>query len=250
MPAHQPVTLIRHHHNLIEEHDAAILHLQALGHTLQFRHPFEGDSLDNEHDGVTPTIIYGGSQNVSTLDRHPELGEELRWIEACLKSETPLLGICLGAQLIAHALGAPVKARDPRECEFGFYEVTPTSTAVEDKAWLPEPMYFMQAHYEEFDCPHAAVHLARSERYGCQAFKYGANCFAIQFHPEVTRPILENWQADTWSDAMFDTDGAQSVALQSKLAATHIDKQGQWLGKRLWDLFGKTMPSGEVASAS
>jgi len=250
MPEHQSITLIRHHHNVIEERDAAVLHLRALGHRVQFRSPFDGDALDIPSGGVTPTIIYGGSQNVSTLHKHPELSEELRWIEACLKSETPLLGICLGAQLIAHALGASVKARDPRECEFGFYQISPTSTANGDDSWLPEPMMFMQAHYEEFDLPHGAVRLARSERYECQAFKSGNNCFAVQFHPEVTRPILDDWQADSWSDSMFDTVGAQSVGVQNELAATNIDKQGRWLGQRLLELFGQTSLSGDVESNS
>ena len=106
----------------------------------------------------------------------------------------------------------------------------------------------MQAHYEEFDLPHAAVQLARSERYECQAFKSGNNCFAVQFHPEVTRPILDDWQADSWSDSMFDTIGAQSLAQQNELAAVSIDKQGQWLGQRLVDLFGETSPFDEAES--
>ena len=248
MTAQQPITLIRHHHNAVEESDGAVMHLRSLGHNLEFRSPFDGDLLDIGPGGVTPTIIYGGSQNVSTLDRHPELSQELRWIEACLKSEMPLLGICLGAQLIAHVLGAAVKARDPRECEFGFYEISPTSNASDDQSLLPEPMMFMQAHYEEFELPHAAVRLARSERYECQAFKSGNNCFAVQFHPEVTRPILDDWQADSWSDLMFDTAGAQSVAIQNELATANIDRQGQWLGRRLLDLFGKNTAIDEVES--
>ena len=227
------VTIIRHHANEVEMTDTAIRFFDRNGIRYRYSHHYAGDKLDTA-SGVTPTIVLGGSQNVTELEQFPYLSDELKWIECCLQQDLPIVGICLGAQLMAHALGAKVSAREPRECEFGFYEVTPTADAVN---WLNAPQYFMQAHLQEFELPDRAVRLAGSESFPQQAFRYGKNAFALQFHPEVDQIILDNWHADSWSDVMVKAPGAQSFELQQQLAATHLPLQVQWFNKFLESLF-------------
>lgn len=228
------VTLIRHHHNQAELHDNAVSYLTRCGHTIVNRYPFDGDTLTPSDFNVTPTIILGGGQNVTELDQFPYLFDELKWISTCIRNEVPLLGICLGAQLIAHALGATVTSREPAECEYGFYPVYPTEYAGD---WLPETHHFMQAHYQEFKLPQDAVPLAYSERYSQQAFRYGSCTYGVQFHPEVNKSIFLDWLEDTWSDTMAATYGAQSKAEQYKVANQHLDTQAQWFEQTLNTLF-------------
>lgn len=228
------ITLIRHHHNQAELSDNAAAHFTRRGFKVTHRFPFDGDSLDLPVSGVTPTLVLGGAQNVTDIDKHPCLVQELKWIEACIDTSTPLMGICLGAQLIAHALGATVTARNPAECEFGFYEVTPTAAA--DK-WLSKPQKFMQAHLQEFALPDGATQLAFSERYPQQAFRYGEHTYAMQFHPEVSQPIHEDWMNDSWSAGMAAITGAQSKVQQRQLAPRYIDAQTHWFEQALDTLF-------------
>lgn len=213
--------------------DTAVRFLGSHGIPFRFSNPYAGDNL-TVVAGVTPTIVLGGAQNVTEIDKFPYLQDEVKWIEACLHSETPIIGICLGAQLMAYALGAKVSARQPEECEFGFYEVTPT---VEGKSWLSRPQYFMQAHLQEFELPDSAVRLAGSKNFPQQAFRYGSSAYAMQFHPEVDQPILEDWHADSWSDEMVRTPGAQSFAMQQKLATEHLPLQINWFKGFLSGLF-------------
>ena len=229
------VTLVRHHHNEAELNDTVTRHFKRRGYAVNHVFPFDGDVLDTRAAQVGPSVILGGGQNVTDIENLDYLQNEIDWINACIEQKQPLLGICLGAQLLAHALGATVSERTPRECEFGFYPITPVEAA---RGWLPVTQYFTQAHFQEFSLPDGATLLASSERFPNQAFRYNENTYAVQFHPEVTTAIFEDWQADDWSNEMSATTGAQSEQEQSRLLSLHIDAQVEWFENFLDQLFG------------
>lgn len=234
------ITLIRHHHNAVELLDNAVVFLSQQGFKVQHKYPFDGELLPVTPEETTPTIILGGGQNITDIHKYPYLENELRWIDACLETNQPLLGICLGGQLLAHTLGATISARHPAECEFGFYDVKPTTAA---SRWLPSTMRFMQAHFQEFDLPNGAELLASSERFEQQAFRYGENAFGMQFHPEVNTDILDNWLQDDWSHEMLATRGAQSVDEQLRLSHHCLIPQKEWFDKTLESLFIHSSPT-------
>ena len=147
------------------------------------RKPFAGDPLGKPDKSVAGTVIYGGKYNVFDTHLHPFLDEEYRWIEACLKADMPMLGICQGAQQIAFHLGAKVGPYAGEPAEFGYYEVSPEKGAGE---FMPEPMVVTQSHFHTFDIPDGTEKLASSDMFPNQAFRYGSKVYAIQFHSEVT----------------------------------------------------------------
>ena len=225
------IVFIDHHDNL--QDDLAWTHVGKLGFDRQLIRPFMGDVLPDPNQAVAGVVIYGGSQNVGEQDQYPFLTEELAWIETCMRNNIALLGICLGGQLIAHALGASVTPRYPEECEFGYYRIEPTS---EVQTWLTEPLTVTQAHFEEFGLPETATRLASSERYQNQGFCVGDNILGLQFHPEVTPDIFRRWQDADW--AMFDIPGSQTRDQQSALMNIHASSQAQWFEATLDRLFG------------
>lgn len=225
------IVFIDHHEN--PQDDLAWTHLGQLGFERKLICPFKGEPIDFEVEEIHGTVIYGGGQNLSEQDQHPFLRDELDWITRCMKQQLPVLGICLGGQLIAHALGARVGPRKPQECEFGYYPITPTEHG---QGWLPASMHATQAHYEEFDLPHGAMHLAESERFPNQAFRYQENVYGLQFHPEITADIFRRWQDSEW--AMFDVEGAQTRAQQDALIDEHDPIQGAWFRQMLASTFG------------
>lgn len=226
----KPVILfIDHHENPMD--DRAWSHLGTRFHR-QLICPFRGEPLPAPGPEVAGVVIYGGSQNVGEQSDFPFLTDEIRWIEDCLALDLPMLGLCLGGQLLAHTLGAAVGPRLPRECEFGYYPLTTTEAGA---GWLPEGFHATQAHCEAFDIPASAVHLASSERFPNQAFRYRDNVYGLQFHPEVTRTIFRRWQQADW--AMYGIPGAQDRAEQERLMRQHDDVQGRWFCRLLDRMF-------------
>lgn len=153
------------------------------------RHPDLEPALDS-YDGL---IILGGPMNVDDTQHHPHLTTEIKMIEAALKRDIPVLGICLGAQLIAKTLGASVKKNPIRE--IGWYDVVVTEGGKTDPLFQhcePSKKIF-QWHQDTFDLPHGAVHLARSDTCDNQAFLYGNKVYGLQFHLEVDEPMIERW---------------------------------------------------------
>jgi GMP synthase (glutamine-hydrolysing) len=219
------------HHDYPRD-DRAWEYVGALGFVRRLVCPFRGEPLGIPGPEVAGTVIYGGGQNVSEQEKYPFLTEELYWIEACLSRDIPSLGLCLGGQLMAHALGAQVRRRQPEECEFGCYPLYPTETGQD---WIPAGFHGTEAHYEEFDIPADAVHLASSERFPNQAFRYGDRHFGLQFHPEINRRIFYRWQLADW--AMYQVPGAQDRAEQSRLLSLHDELQGRWFRQFLEELF-------------
>ena len=153
------------------------------------RHPDAQPSLDG-YDGL---VILGGPMSVNDAGRLPHLNAELALIEDALRRDMPVLGICLGAQLIAKSLGAPVY-RNPQK-EIGWYDVSPTADAGSDPLLreLQKTEKIFQWHGETFDIPKSTRHLAFSPLCANQAFRYGAKVYGFQFHMEVDEPMIHRW---------------------------------------------------------
>lgn len=135
-------------------------------------------------------IVMGGPMGVYEADRHPHLGRELALIESALRAERPILGVCLGSQLLAAALGAGV-APGPRK-EIGWFPVTLEESAAADPLWRGIDHEFMAFHWhgDRFELPAGAASLARSERTPIQAYRYGTHTYGFLFHMEITREIV------------------------------------------------------------
>jgi len=152
----------------------------------------QGTPPANGYDAV---MVFGGNQNVGEEVQHPWLHEEYdalrRWVDA----GTPLLGVCLGAQTIAHALGAPVHPIPDGQLA-GFYETELTDAGAADPVLgaLPRRFDALNANGYEFDVPAGAVELARGP--GAQAFRAGDHAWAVQFHPEVRHDQVLAWYRD------------------------------------------------------
>jgi len=138
-------------------------------------------------------IVLGGPMNCDQSDRHPHLAAEIEIIQEALTHGKPVLGICLGAQLIARALGARV-SRNPVK-EIGWYDLSPTEAGKTDPLFskLADRQMIFQWHGDTFEIPDGAVHLASSPDCRNQAFKYGDHVYALQFHLEVDEPMIRRW---------------------------------------------------------
>jgi GMP synthase (glutamine-hydrolysing) len=147
---------------------------------------FEGEPVPANLETAAGLIVMGGPMGVYDHDRFPHLMDEMRLIEATVREEKPVLGICLGSQLLAAALGATVKASGQQE--IGWHEVTLAPAAKTDGIWSGIPSKFMALHWhgDIFDLPAGAELLASSRMTAHQAFRYGKNAYGLLFHLEVT----------------------------------------------------------------
>lgn len=153
-------------------------------------------------DSYDTLIILGGPMGVYEMDTHPHLMTGSRLIREAINRDMRILGICLGAQLLAHCLGADVY-RGP-EREIGWYHIELTGEGLKDPlmrklAIHPTVGDFWRKfrvfhwHGDTFDLPPDALLLARSARYQHQAFRYGKRIYGFQFHIEVTSEMIEQW---------------------------------------------------------
>jgi GMP synthase (glutamine-hydrolysing) len=133
--------------------------------------------------------------HVGDREQHPHLTVELELIREAIDLGLPVLGICLGAQLIATALGARVYSNQVKE--IGWYPVFPTPAAMEDALFnnFGKVEHIFQWHSDTFDLPAGAVHLASSQTCPTQAFRYGTTVYGLQFHLEVDERLIERWLA-------------------------------------------------------
>lgn len=153
------------------------------------RHPDAKPALEG-YDGL---VILGGPMNVGQTRQFPHLAHEILLIESAFKRNIPILGICLGAQLMAKALGARV-GPSPRR-EIGWYPLSTTSEAQDDgvlKHFRSRETVF-QWHGDAFDIPKGGVRLATNENCPHQAFRFGDRAYGFQFHLEVDEPMVERW---------------------------------------------------------
>ena len=167
--------------------------IRARGHRIRF-HNFQRDPDTRPNvDRYQGLIVLGGPMNVTDRHQHPHMATELRAIEAALQQDKPVLGICLGAQLLAHVLGAPVRRHE--RYEIGWYELLTTGQGRADPVLgqLGERAPVFQWHGCTYDLPSGAVQLARTESCEQQAFRFGMNAYGFQFHMEADTAMIERW---------------------------------------------------------
>jgi len=159
-------------------------------------------------------IVLGGDQNVCEQDRFPYLGDELALLRDWLPGGRPVLGVCLGAQLLAQAAGGQVVRASSRE--LGWLDVGLLPAAAEDPllGFAPERVTALQWHTYAVDPPPGATTLASSPV--CpQAFRLGET-WGVQFHPEVDASILRGWLGDL--DLAVREQAADAAVLQAGVA--------------------------------
>jgi GMP synthase (glutamine-hydrolysing) len=157
---------------------------------INFERTPDADPDPRRYDGL---IVLGGSMNVDQADAFPHLKTEIEVLKESLSREMPILGICLGGQLLAAALGADVHPAPVRE--IGWYPLQPSPSA-EDDALLrhvTRGQHVFQWHSYTFALPPGAVHLASTATCANQAFRHGKNAYGLQFHPEVNQELITRW---------------------------------------------------------
>ena len=182
-------------------------------------------------------VVLGGPMNVDQADLYPHLTTEIAAIQEALRRELPVLGICLGAQLLAAALGANVRPNPVRE--IGWYRLHPTAAAQSDRLCrhLDGSQHVFQWHAYTFDLPHGAVHLASTSTCEHQAFRYGDRAYGLQFHLEADRHLIERWLQVPEYRAEIEALGA-SHHLDHIRLATHGHMDGaQHLSGRVFGDF-------------
>lgn len=145
-------------------------------------------------DEVRGAIFMGGPMSVNDTDRHPRLAEEVEWLRAAVAAELPLLGICLGSQLLARALDAEVRPGPVKEIGFAPVEILDASDPVVGP--LAPATSVLHWHGELFDLPPGATALARSALTEVQAFRAGPCAWGLLFHAEANGALVERWMAE------------------------------------------------------
>ncbi len=162
-----------------------------------FRIRYVNFGRDPEHrpslDGYAALIILGGPMNADDVATYPNLADEVRIIHEALERDISILGICLGAQLLAKALGGAVRPGGARE--IGWYDVNVTDAGQRDPvlSTFGSKSEVFQWHEDNIELPSDVVRLASSRACAAQAFPYGEHAYGFQFHLEADRPLIERW---------------------------------------------------------
>jgi GMP synthase (glutamine-hydrolysing) len=186
---------------LVLRHDAKI-HLGNLEPVLH-EHGYELTIVDTGLGDVSAldpaeadlVVVLGGEMGVYEADQHPSLHNEIELLRRRLAAERPVFGVCLGAQLMASALGSTVY-RGPTN-EIGYRSVEPTDAGAASPVRHVSGVPVFQWHSDTFDLPAGVTRLAGSPQYGNEAFGIGNWALAVQFHPEVTDEMHEDWLASS-----------------------------------------------------
>lgn len=176
--------------------------------------------LRPELERYAALIVLGGPMNADQIDTYPNLVAEVDIIREALERDMSVLGICLGAQLLAKALGGTVHRNPSRE--IGWYDIELTEDGQADPVLsiFARRQEVFQWHEDGIVLPPGTVHLARSSASEVQAFRYGEHAYGFQFHLEVDTPLIERWLTVPDNQSVLDdADGSidpQKVRAQTR----------------------------------
>ncbi len=187
---------------VLREHGYDIRYLETLVDDVSTVDPGEADLV----------VVLGGEMGVYEADEYPSLRGEIDLLKHRLSAQQPVFGVCLGAQLMASALGSNVY-RGPSN-EIGYRTVEPTADGANSVVRHISGVPVMQWHGDTFDLPDGVTHLAGSPEYGNEAFGIGNWALAVQFHPEVTDEMHEDWLRS--SEAEVRAEGLDPDQLRSE----------------------------------
>jgi GMP synthase-like glutamine amidotransferase len=164
------------------------------------QHGIGTETVELDHGEALPDwrdfdllLVMGGPMGVGDEGPHPWLAAEKRWIAAVVRAGMPYLGVCLGSQLLAASLGAPVGPGPAPEVGVLPVSLTPEGRADPVLSVLGDEFPALQWHGDTFGIPDGAVRLAGSPAYPNQALRFGQAAYAVQFHLEVTGPMFAEW---------------------------------------------------------
>ncbi len=159
------------------------------GKVVDWCYPADEDQFPDPRS-YAGVVIFGGANSANDCAEQDWIRRELRFVEECLEHDTAFLGICLGAQILARALGATVRPHDHDIREVGFCQVDPIEEASD---YLREPLTVMQWHSEGFELPPGTRRIATSDHFPNQAYELNDRVIGLQFHPEVNSEVLAIW---------------------------------------------------------
>jgi GMP synthase-like glutamine amidotransferase len=195
------------------------------GATLVTLFPHDGDRVPATMAGFDGLIVLGGPMHAGDDARYPAFASILALIRECSRADVPVLGLCLGAQLIARAFGQRVFQFGGLEVGYPVVQLTQAGGADPLLRGLAPEQRVMQMHEDSFDLPEEAVLLMRNDACENQAFRIGTAVYGIQAHPEVTLCDARNFPRDCWA-AMTRHYGDQAEAVERRVLSeidSHFD---------------------------
>lgn len=169
-----------------------------------------GSALPDTLNPYRALVILGGSMSANDERAYPHLKKVCRLFQEAYEKGLPTLGSCLGGQLMARALGAPVRHNPVQE--IGWFKLRLTADGLKSRLFggIPEEFPVFHWHKDTFALPSCSTLLASTQTCAHQACSFGLNSYALQFHLEITPEIINKW-IGAWSDELLEVNGSGAV---------------------------------------
>lgn len=187
----------------------------ARGAEIKTAFPHQGETLPSSSAGMNGLIVLGGPMHAGDDAGYPAFADIIALIRDCHRHDVPVLGICLGAQLIARAFGQRVYRFGGLEVGYPPVYLTPAANDDALLQGMTHEQRVMQMHEDSFDLPPEAVLLMRNDVCANQGFRIGRSIYGFQFHPEVTQREARSFPRDCWT-SMVANFGDQAEARETQ----------------------------------
>ncbi len=204
---------------------------------------YNNDELPSDLAPYSCLIVMGGPMSAYDDEKYPFLTSEIKLIEKAMAMNLPVLGICLGAQLMARAAGAAVYPGETKE--IGWYGLSLTSEGLNDPLFdgLPEEFTVFQWHGDTFDVPPGATLLASSLRFPNQLIRIGEKGYALQFHLEVMDAMIFEWMEENSVElkALKGVIDPKAIIRETPAHIERLKEYGDKVFSAFFDLIDSTL---------